>query len=135
MPAEPRSGPRRNRRSLGSLCATPTDQQTQQPRPTIDCEWAPSTYPAGQADHWKILEASFTPEFLGKEWRKIGDIDAGLKGGTLIEAEYRAPYVAHQPLEPLNGIAIVSDAGMEIWVGHQSPQAVQYIAATAIGLS
>ncbi|HEY9452049.1 MAG TPA: molybdopterin cofactor-binding domain-containing protein, partial [Bradyrhizobium sp.] len=100
----------------------------------IDCEWAPSTYPADQADHWKILEASFDPKFLGKEWRKIGDIDAGLKRGTPVQAEYRAPYVAHQPLEPLNGIAIVSDAGMEIWVGHQSPQAVQSIAATAIGL-
>jgi isoquinoline 1-oxidoreductase beta subunit len=69
---------------------------------------------------------------LGKEWRKIGDIDAGLKRGTPVEAEYRAPYVGHQPLEPLNGIAIVSDRGMEIWVGHQSPQAVQYNAATAI---
>jgi isoquinoline 1-oxidoreductase beta subunit len=100
----------------------------------IDCEWAPSAYPAEQADHWKVLEASFKPEFLGKEWRKIGDVEAGLKGGTLIEAEYRAPYVAHQPLEPLNGIGIVSDAGMEIWVGHQSPQFVQSVAAAAIGL-
>src|SRR5246500_4468370 len=85
-------------------------------------------------DHWKILEASFKPEFLGKEWRKIGDVEAGLKGGTLVEAEYRAPYVAHQPLEPLNGIGVVTDAGMEIWGGHQSPQFVQSIAATAIGL-
>ncbi|MBR1269271.1 xanthine dehydrogenase family protein molybdopterin-binding subunit [Bradyrhizobium sp. AUGA SZCCT0222] len=100
----------------------------------IDCVWAPSTYPAEQADHWKVLEASFKPEFLGKEWRKIGDIDAGLKDGTLVEAEYRAPYLAHQPLEPLNGIGIVTDKGMEIWVSHQSPQAVQAIAATAIGL-
>jgi isoquinoline 1-oxidoreductase beta subunit len=101
---------------------------------TIDCAWAPSIYPAEQADHWKVLEASFKPEFLGKEWRKIGDVETGLKRGTLVQAEYRAPYVAHQPLEPLNGIAVVSDAGMEIWVGHQSPQAVQSIAATAIGL-
>jgi isoquinoline 1-oxidoreductase subunit beta len=100
----------------------------------IDCQWAPSAYPAEQADHWKVLESSFKPEFLGKEWRTIGDVQAGLKTGTLVEAEYRAPYVAHQPLEPLNGIAIVTDAGMEIWVGHQSPQAVQSIAATAIGL-
>jgi len=100
----------------------------------IDCKWAPSAYPAEQADHWKVLQASFQPKFLGKEWRKIGDIDAGLKGGTLVQAEYRAPYVAHQPLEPLNGIGIVTDAGMEIWVSHQSPQAVQAIAAGAIGL-
>ncbi len=100
----------------------------------IDCQWAPSAYPAEQADHWKVLEASFKPEFLGKEWRKIGDIDAGLKDGTPVEAEYRAPYLAHQPLEPLNGIGVVSDKGMEIWVSHQSPQFVQSIAATAIGL-
>jgi isoquinoline 1-oxidoreductase beta subunit len=100
----------------------------------IECEWSPSTYPAEQADHWKVLEASFKPEFLGKEWRRIGDVEAGLRGGTLVEAEYRAPYVAHQPLEPLNGMAVVTDAGMEIWVGHQSPQFVQSIAATAIGL-
>jgi isoquinoline 1-oxidoreductase subunit beta len=100
----------------------------------IECEWAPSKYPAEQADHWKVLQASFKPEFLGKEWRKIGDVEAGLKRGILVEAEYRAPYVAHQPLEPLNGMAVVTDAGMEIWVGHQSPQFVQSIAATAIGL-
>ncbi|MBR0841393.1 xanthine dehydrogenase family protein molybdopterin-binding subunit [Bradyrhizobium liaoningense] len=100
----------------------------------ITCEWAPSAYPAEQADHWKVLESSFKPEFLGKEWRTIGDVEAGLKTGTVVAAEYRAPYVGHQPLEPLNGIGLVTDKGMEIWVGHQSPQAVQSIAAAAIGL-
>ncbi|WP_441252600.1 xanthine dehydrogenase family protein molybdopterin-binding subunit [Tardiphaga sp. 71_E8_N1_1] len=99
----------------------------------IDCKWAPSIYPAEQAGHWNILEASFKPQFLGKQWRNIGDVAAGLKSGTLVEAEYRAPYVGHQPLEPLNGVAIVTDGKMEIWVGHQSPQAVQSIAAAAIG--
>lgn len=100
----------------------------------VDCVWEPSKYPAEQADHWKAVAASFTPQFLAKEWRNDGNIDAGLKEGTLLEAEYRAPYVGHQPLEPLNGIGIVTDKGMEIWVGHQTPQSVQYIAATAIGL-
>ncbi len=74
------------------------------------------------------------PEFLGKEWKKTGDIEAALKRGKRVEAEYRAPYVAHQPLEPLNGVGIVTDKGMEIWVGHQSPQFVQNVAANAIGL-
>ena len=101
---------------------------------TIACEWAPSAYPAEQADHWKVLESSFKPEFLGKEWKKVGDIDAGLKTGKLVEAEYRAPYVGHQPLEPLNGIGLVTDKGMEIWVGHQSPRFVQDVAARAIGI-
>jgi isoquinoline 1-oxidoreductase subunit beta len=100
----------------------------------IDCQWEPSTYPAEQAEHWKVLEDTFKPEFLGKEWRKIGDVDAGLKTGKRVEAEYRAPYVAHQPLEPLNGVALLTDKGMDIWVGHQSPQAVQAIAAASAGL-
>ena len=100
----------------------------------IDCEWAPSAYPAEQADHWKNLESSFTPDFLGKEWRKIGDVDSGLKSGTVVEAEYRAPYVAHQPLEPLNGIGLFKDDKLELWVGHQSPQLVQNVAANAIGI-
>ncbi|WP_421996357.1 xanthine dehydrogenase family protein molybdopterin-binding subunit [Reyranella sp.] len=100
----------------------------------VDCTWAPSKYPAEQAEHWNVAAASFAPQFLGKEWRNDGDVDAGLKEGTLIEAEYRAPYVGHQPLEPLNGIGIVTDKGMEIWAGHQTPQSVQDIAATAIGM-
>ena len=90
---------------------------------------------AEQADHWKKLEASFKPQFLGKEWRKIGDINAGLKDGTQVKAEYRAPYVAHQPLEPLNGVAIASDKGLEIWVGHQSPKPCSPSAAAAIGIT
>lgn len=100
----------------------------------IDCEWAPSTYPAEQADHWKNLETSFKPEFFGKEWRKLGDVESGLKSGTLVEAEYRAPYVAHQPLEPLNGIGVFKDDRLELWLGHQSPQLVQNVAANAIGI-
>ena len=100
----------------------------------IDCEWAPSAYPAEQADHWKNLESSFKPNFLGKEWRKVGDIDEGLKSGTVVEAEYRAPYVAHQPLEPLNGIGLFKNDRLELWLGHQSPQLVQNVAANAIGL-
>jgi isoquinoline 1-oxidoreductase beta subunit len=100
----------------------------------VDCVWEPSKYPAEQADHWNIVASSFAPQFLGKEWRNDGNLDAGLKDGRLVEAEYRAPYVGHQPLEPLNGIGIVTDKGMEIWVGHQTPQSVQYIAATAIGM-
>ncbi|WP_027230377.1 molybdopterin cofactor-binding domain-containing protein [Phyllobacterium sp. UNC302MFCol5.2] len=100
----------------------------------VDCLWEPSKYPAEQAEHWNIVGSSFTAEFLGKEWRNDGDLDAGLKEGTLVEAEYRAPYVGHQPLEPLNGIGIVTDSGMEIWAGHQTPQSVQYIAAKAIDM-
>jgi isoquinoline 1-oxidoreductase beta subunit len=101
---------------------------------TVDCVWEPSLYPADQADHWKVVGSSFTPEFLAKQWRNDGDVEASLKDGTFVEAEYRAPYVGHQPLEPLNGLGLLTDTGMEIWVGHQTPQSVQHIAAKTIGM-
>lgn len=47
----------------------------------VECEWEPSKYPPQQADHWKIVGASFKPEFLGKQWRNDGDVETGLKGG------------------------------------------------------
>lgn len=100
----------------------------------VDCVWAPSLYPPDQAEHWKVVGETFATQSPAKQWRDDGDVEAGLKDGTVIEAEYRAPYVAHQPLEPLNGLGIVTDKGMEIWVGHQTPQSVQHIAAKAIGM-
>ncbi len=89
-----------------------------------------SVVPPSRPSIGRFWKKSFKPEFPGKEWKKTGDIEAALKSGTRVEAEDRAPYVAHQPLEPLNGTAILTDKGMEIWVSHQSPQAVQSIAAT-----
>lgn len=100
----------------------------------IDCTWAPSIYPADQADHWKVLEQTFDPKFLGKQWQNVGDVETALNKGTLFSAEYRAPYVGHQPLEPLNGLALVLEDRMDIWVGHQSPQAVRSIAASIVDM-
>jgi len=100
----------------------------------IECVWETADYPADQSDHWARVAASFAPEFMARQWRNDGDVDTAFQDGTLVEGEYRAPYVGHQPLEPLNGIGIVTDKGMEIWAGHQTPQSVQYIAANAIGM-
>src|SRR3546814_10497630 len=81
----------------------------------VKCQWAKGNYPADQADHWALLEASFVPEKLDKVWRNDGDVDTAMRGRELIEAEYRAPYVAHQPLEPISAIALVRDDSAEVW--------------------
>ena len=95
----------------------------------ISFDWGPAPYPAEQEDHWKEVAASFTEERLDNEWRHDGDVDAGLSGET-IEAEYRAPYVAHQPLEPIGAVIKVTDDRVDIWVGHQLQRfAQQQIAA------
>lgn len=102
----------------------------------LECEWAPADYPAEQEEHWQKLSESFSVAFLDAEWRADGDVEAALAagGGTVVEAEYRAPYVAHQPLEPLNCLARVNEDGtVEVWTAHQLPRFLQQVAAQAAG--
>jgi isoquinoline 1-oxidoreductase beta subunit len=77
----------------------------------ITYEWGPAPYPAEQEDHWRLLSESFTDDHLDRVWRDDGDVDAGSRRvDEVIEAEYRSPYVAHAPLEPLNAIVSVPKA-------------------------
>jgi isoquinoline 1-oxidoreductase beta subunit len=98
----------------------------------ISFEWGPAPYHAEQEQHWAEAEASFTEERLQATWRNDGDVDAA-SGANPIEASYRAPYVAHQPLEPLNAIVTVTDSAIDIACGHQSPTTLQRIAASVTG--
>jgi isoquinoline 1-oxidoreductase beta subunit len=91
----------------------------------IDFDWGPAPYPAKMDAHWDKVAASFTEEFLDDEWRTDGDVDTALSSAETIDIECRAPYVAHQPLEPLNATVLVTDQGVEVWSGHQMPRFVQ----------
>lgn len=86
---------------------------------TIDFDWGPAPYPAEQPDHWKTLEDSFVEDRLDSKWRDDGDTESVLASGTVFEAEYRSPYVAHAPMEPLNAVVLVEDDHVTIWTGHQ----------------
>lgn len=97
------------------------------------CEWETGEYPANQEDHWRILEESIGPDHLEQVWRDEGDIDAELARPDVLSAEYRAPYLAHQPLEPLNAIALVTDERADIWVGHQIPNGVHDMTVAITG--
>ena len=99
----------------------------------IDYDWAEAAYPQEQAEHWATLEASFTPERLEKVWRDDGDAEAYARSD--LSVAYRAPYVAHQPLEPLNAVALVTETNAEIWTAHQMPRIVQNRVAEGAGLS
>lgn len=99
----------------------------------ITFEWAPAPYPAEMDGHWAAVGASFTEERLDKEWRNEGDVAAGMDGDGVVEAEYRTPYLAHQPMEPLNAVALVTDEGAEIWTSHQFPRFVQQKVAAVTG--
>lgn len=99
----------------------------------VVCDWAPGAYVADQVEHWAVMEASFSPEGLEQVWRDEGNVEEAAQGEGVIEAEYRAPYLAHQPLEPINALIHVTDEGAEVWAGHQIPNGVQGMVAALTG--
>ncbi len=99
----------------------------------IDVDWGEAPYPAEQEDHWQEIEASYTKDRLDKMWRNDGDIDLEFADSLIIAATYRSPYVAHQPLEPLNAIVKVTDDNVEVWTGHQLQRMVQQMVAAVTG--
>lgn len=99
----------------------------------IDFEWEAAPYPAEQKDHWAEISNSFVEDKLDSEWRNDGDIVKALSVGKVVSREYRSPYVAHAPLEPLNVLIKVTAEEIEIWSGHQMPRMLQQIVAKVTG--
>jgi isoquinoline 1-oxidoreductase beta subunit len=100
----------------------------------IEVDWGPAPYPADQTDHWKALDQSFTAETQDSQYKDEGNVEAALDGADVIEAEYRAPYLAHAPLEPINATVRVTDSRADVWTGTQIPRFVQDNVAKITGL-
>lgn len=97
-------------------------------------DWGQAPYPAEQDDHWRAVAESFVAERLDKEWRNDGEMEKAL-GGDVLSAEYRAPYLAHAPLEPLSAVARVAPERVDIWVGTQVPRFAQERVARITGVA
>jgi isoquinoline 1-oxidoreductase beta subunit len=64
-----------------------------------------------------------------------GDAGAALAGAArIIDAEYRVPFLAHAPMEPMNCTAWVHDGKCELWLGSQNPLGFAKRAGEAIGI-
>ncbi|MFN5819576.1 MAG: xanthine dehydrogenase family protein molybdopterin-binding subunit, partial [Novosphingobium sp.] len=65
-----------------------------------------------------------------------GDVAGAMAGAAKkLSAEYRAPYLAHAPMEPMNALVWVRDGKCEIWTGTQVPLFARSASAKALGLS
>ena len=64
-----------------------------------------------------------------------GDIEAALTGTNVIAAEYKVPYLAHAPLEPMNAVVQLKDGRLDIWTGTQIPLFLIAAAASMTGLA
>ncbi len=103
-------------------------------RDAIAARWGKPDFPAEQADHWAALNAAFTEDAIDSRKRDDGDVTAALAADA-ISAEYRAPYLAHAPLEPVNAIVRVDEDAAEVWTGTQIPRFVKRNVARITGLA
>jgi isoquinoline 1-oxidoreductase subunit beta len=96
-------------------------------------EWSPGPHATlDQAQMWQELESA--SESSGVAAQRSGDAPGKLKQGTLFEATYEFPFLAHAPMEPMNCTVHVHDGLCEIWVGTQVPGFAQTVAAKTLGI-
>ncbi|MFN3207958.1 MAG: molybdopterin cofactor-binding domain-containing protein [Roseovarius sp.] len=101
----------------------------------IEASWPDGPLPPAMDDHWQALADSFTDDALDSRKRDDGDVETALSADAeVIAAEYRAPYLAHAPLEPLNATIRVDEDAVEIWTGTQVPRFVQQNVAQITGV-
>lgn len=70
----------------------------------------------------------------GKTVEEQGDIAAVTDPAQVIEAEFRFPYLAHAPLEPLDAVIETKGGKAEMWYGCQFPTFDHMAVATTLGL-
>jgi isoquinoline 1-oxidoreductase beta subunit len=93
--------------------------------------------PAGALDSAAIAEAleAAARRDRGVAFHTHGDADAALAGAARsVEALYRAPYLAHVTMEPINATARVADGRVEVWVPTQVPGLARAVAARVAGV-
>jgi len=66
--------------------------------------------------------------------RNDGDVAAAMAAGTVVEAEYEYPFLAHAALEPMNCTAHFRDGALEVWAPTQNPQSGRTLVANTLGI-
>jgi isoquinoline 1-oxidoreductase subunit beta len=99
----------------------------------LQIEWLPGQYAAlDQAHLWRELEDASLSS--GVAAQQVGDAPGQLKEGTVFQATFEFPLLAHAAMEPMNCTVHVHDGLCELWVGTQVPGFAQAIAAQILGI-
>jgi isoquinoline 1-oxidoreductase subunit beta len=100
----------------------------------IKFEWGPAPYPPTTAAMFDAVAASFISGRRDSRFKNEGNVETALTGTSVIEAEYKVPYLAHAPLEPMNVVVQLKDGQLDIWTGTQIPLFMIKNAASITGL-
>ncbi len=126
--------------NMGNFVTVVADSywQAQQAVNTIEIGWSKSESPIlTMDDQFAAFAAALDEagETGGKEAAAKGDAQEALaNAATTIEAEYKAPYLAHAPMEPLNCTAHYKGGKCDIWTSTQVPLMARAEVADTIGV-
>ena len=100
----------------------------------IDVEWGPAPYPATSEEIWTLLGSHFDKGSKNVGRLKVGNVDKAIVEDEAFTAEYKTPFLAHAPLEPMNAVVKFGDGRCDIWTGTQIPRFVENHVAELTGL-
>ncbi|MBV7266363.1 xanthine dehydrogenase family protein molybdopterin-binding subunit [Erythrobacter ani] len=127
--------------NMGDFVAVVGDSywHAQQAVNAIKIDWSRSDSPVlATEDQFAAFAAALdhAGEDGGEEVAARGDAAAAFsEAATAIEAEYKVPYLAHAPMEPVNCTALVKDGKCDVWTSTQVPLMARTAIEKAIGLS
>jgi isoquinoline 1-oxidoreductase beta subunit len=119
----------------GVAAIADTPWQAMKAAPAVEVEWDHGAM-AGFSSAAAIEQIAAT---LDREdgffYYSTGDVDAALATATkVVEAEYRAPWLAHTPMEPVNCTVQFRDGRATVWASTQVPGLARMAAARALGI-
>lgn len=103
----------------------------------FDVTWEDPPYPGDTAGLMGQIESTLNSDEEGFSLRDDGDAAAALASapaGELVDAEYRAPYLAHTCMEPMNATAQWTGDKLELWSPNQAPTVIQMALASQFGI-
>ncbi|MEM7690150.1 MAG: molybdopterin cofactor-binding domain-containing protein, partial [Pseudomonadota bacterium] len=126
--------------NMGDFVAVVADSywQAQQALNRVDVTWTKSESPIRTtADQFAAYAKAIDEAGAdgGNEAAAKGDFAEAFAGAaTTLEAEYRVPYLAHAPMEPINCTAMVQDGQCDVWTSTQVPLRVRTELSGALGI-
>jgi len=97
----------------------------------VEIEWEKAEY-ADTDVQFAQLKATFADEPNATP-RDEGDVEQEFDG-TLVQAEYNVPALAHATMEPMNATALYTADSLTVWSGNQAPGSVQSACANVVGI-
>jgi isoquinoline 1-oxidoreductase beta subunit len=100
----------------------------------VDVTWGPAPYHPSTQELFTNIEQGFDSD-PDSTLRDDGDADQMPEGAVELTADYRAPFLAHATMEPMNATAWVDGDRLRVWSGNQAPTLVRDACAAEAGIT